>query len=339
MHDFVIRDLPTTWAPSYDVFRGNVLMHDFVIRDLPTTWAPSYDVLGESMHSYLRAIGFSKCKTRKQLEKIYATALRDPNRKMITTISIDTSLIQFEKDFGPSFGLSLIGEYGIEGDLSIEHYYPYIKGSSNMDIENIYIEKQTDKESYAGVCEDSRLGMTLIFYLQNISDYAKSKWFNYSNKSFKRVRFSALSTQGTILLGIKKTKMQKITDSLEKSYRDNLMYAVKKGDKEALEYYAHDEIQTYRQIVERLKSEDILSIIDTTIMPCGVECDHYSVTGNIISVREEKNSYTDETVYNLLIETYDVLINVGINSIDLEGEPLPGRRFRGEIWLQGYVKI
>ena len=108
------------------------------------------------MHSYLRAIGFSKCKTRKQLEKIYASALRDPNRKMVTTISIDTSLIQFEKDFGPSFGLSLIGEYGIEGDLSIEHYYPYIKGSSNMDIENIYIEKQTDKESYAGVCEDSR---------------------------------------------------------------------------------------------------------------------------------------------------------------------------------------
>ena len=96
---------------------------------------------------------------------------------------------------------------------------------------------------------------------------------------------------------------------------------------------------TYESIARRVKNEDILSIIDTSIMPCGVECDHYSVIGNILSVREEKNSYTDETVYNLLIETYDLLINVGINSIDLEGEPLPGRRFRGEIWLQGYVKI
>lgn len=291
------------------------------------------------MHSYLRAIGFSKCKTRKQLENIYATALRNPNRKMITTISVDTSLIQFEKDFGPSFGLTLIGEYGIDGELSIEHYYPYIKGSSTLDMEKIYIEKQTDKESYAGICEDTRLGMTLIFYLQNISDYAKSKWFNYSNKNFSRIKLSALSTQGTILLGIKKNKIQKITDSLEKSYRDNLMYAVKKGDKDAIEYYAHDEMLTYDYLAKRIKNEDLLSIIDTSIMPCGVECDHYSVIGNIVSVQEEKNSYTDEIVYNLLIETYDLLINIGINSIDLEGEPLPGRRFRGEIWLQGYVKI
>lgn len=291
------------------------------------------------MHSYLRAVGFSKCKTRKQLENIYSTALRNPNRKMITTISIDTSLIQFEKDFGPSFGLTLVGEYGIDGDLSIEHYYPYIKGSSNIEMERIYIEKQTDKESYAGVCEDTRLGMSLIFFLQNISDYAKSKWFNYSNKNFSRVKFSALSTHGVILLGVKKNEIQKITDTIEQSYRDNLLYAIREGNKDAIEYFAHDEMVTYESIARRVKNEDILSIIDTSIMPCGVECDHYSVISNILSVREEKNSYTDETVYNLLIETYDLLINVGINSIDLEGEPLPGRRFRGEIWLQGYVKI
>ena len=291
------------------------------------------------MHSYLRAIGFSKCKTRKQLENIYSTALRNPNRKMITTISIDTSLIQFEKDFGPSFGLSLIGEYGIDGDLSIEHYYPYIKGSSNTEMERIYIEKQTDKESYAGVCEDTRLGMSLIFYLQNISDYAKSKWFNDSNKNFSRVRFSALSIQGTILLGVKKNEIQKITDTIEKSYRDNLLYAIRQGNQEAIDYFAHDEMFTYESIAKRVKKEDVLSIIDTSIMPCGVECDHYAVIGNILNVSEEKNSYSDEIVYNLLIETYDLMINIGINKIDLEGEPLPGRRFKGEIWLQGYVKI
>ena len=291
------------------------------------------------MHSYLRAIGFSKCKTRKQLENIYATALRNPNRKMITTISIDTSLIQFEKDFGPSIGLTLIGEYGIDGELSIEHYFPYIKGSSQINLDRIYIEKQTDKESYAGVCEDPRLGMTLIFYLQNISDYAKSKWFNYSNKNFTRVRFSALSIHGVILLGVKKNSFQKLTDTLDKKYRDTIMYAIQNGNRDAVEYLARNDMNTYEYISQRLKTDDILSIVDTSIMPCGVECDHYSVIGNIINVTEEKNSYTDEIIYNLLIETYGLLINVGINSLDLEGEPKEGRRFRGEIWLQGYVKI
>ena len=151
------------------------------------------------MHSYLRAIGFSNIKSRKQLEQIYVSTLRNPNRKIITTISVDTSLIQFEKDFAPSLGLTLIGEYDVNGAISIEHYFPYIKGETLSSYENISIEKQTDKESYAGVCEDCRLGMTLIFYVLNIADYAKSKWLNYCNRHLKDVKLSALSIDGAII--------------------------------------------------------------------------------------------------------------------------------------------
>lgn len=49
------------------------------------------------MHTYLRAIGFRKCKNRQQLEDIYRHTLNTPNRKIMTTISVDTSLLQFEK--------------------------------------------------------------------------------------------------------------------------------------------------------------------------------------------------------------------------------------------------
>lgn len=52
------------------------------------------------MHTYLRAIGFRECKNRQQLEDIYRHTLNTPNRKIMTTISVDTSLLQFEKDFG-----------------------------------------------------------------------------------------------------------------------------------------------------------------------------------------------------------------------------------------------
>ena len=150
------------------------------------------------MHTYLRAIGFRECKNRQQLEDIYRHTLNTPNRKIMTTISVDTSLLQFEKDFGKNFGLSLVGEYDIKGSLSIEHYFPYLKGDRFMQFENITIQKQTDKESYAGVCEDYHLGMTIIFYVINIADYAKSKWLNYSNRQITKVKFSALSVAGTI---------------------------------------------------------------------------------------------------------------------------------------------
>lgn len=291
------------------------------------------------MHTYLRAIGFSQCKTRKQLEKIYYSTLRSPNRKIITTVSIDTSLIQFEKDFGPGIGLTLIGEYDINGQLSVEHYFPYIKGQNFLEYESISIEKQTDKESYAGVCEDYRLGMTLIFYLQNIADYAKSKWLNYSNRHLRHIKLSGLSINATIILGTKQDKHQRIIEAKQRDLHNNLLAAAKNGDTEAIENLTLEEMDIYQEVAARVRREDILSIVDTSFMPCGVECDHYMVIGTILKVEKLNNEYTNEKIYNLLIESNGILLNVGVNELDLQGEPLEGRRFRGEVWLQGFVRI
>ena len=291
------------------------------------------------MHTYLRAIGFSNCKSRHQLEDIYRCTLNTPNRKIMTTISADTSLLQFEKDFGKDFGLSLIGEYDISDALSIEHYFPYMKGQRIMQFENIVIQKQTDKESYAGVCEDYHLGMTIIFYIINIADYAKSKWLNYSNRQLTKVRFSGLSVSGAILLGMHHTKQEIAIEAKGHNRRNTLLNAAREGDMDAMEQLTYDEMNTYTSISSRILREDVLSIIDTSFMPCGVECDHYMVIGNIYAVEKLQNSYSKEIVYNLLIEANGLVINICINEADLQGEPRVGRRFRGEIWLQGVIHI
>lgn len=291
------------------------------------------------MHTYLRAIGFSNCKSRHQLEDIYRCTLNTPNRKIMTTISADTSLLQFEKDFGKDFGLSLIGEYDISDALSIEHCFPYMKGQRIMQFENIVIQKQTDKESYAGVCEDYHLGMTIIFYIINIADYAKSKWLNYSNRQLTKVRFSGLSVSGAILLGMHHTKQEIAIEAKGRNRRNTLLNAAREGDMDAMEQLTYDEMNTYTSISSRILREDVLSIIDTSFMPCGVECDHYMVIGNIYAVEKLQNSYSKEIVYNLLIEANGLVINICINEADLQGEPRVGRRFRGEIWLQGVIHI
>lgn len=291
------------------------------------------------MHTYLRAIGFRDCKSRQQLEDIYRCTLNTPNRKIMTTISVDTSLLQFEKDFGKDFGLSLIGEYDINGALSIEHYFPYMKGQRIMQFENIIIQKQTDKESYAGVCEDYHLGMTIIFYIINIADYAKSKWLNYSNRQITNVRFSGLCINGVILLGMHHTKQEIAIDAKGRERRNHLLESAREGDMDAMEQLTYDEMNTYTSISSRIMREDVLSIIDTSFMPCGVECDHYMIIGNIYAVEKLQNTYSREIVYNLLVEANGLVINVCINEADLQGEPRVGRRFRGEIWLQGVVNI
>lgn len=55
------------------------------------------------MHSFLPSIGFTNIKNRQQLEPIYRQILESPDRKFISTISADTCLVQFSKDFGERF--------------------------------------------------------------------------------------------------------------------------------------------------------------------------------------------------------------------------------------------
>ena len=48
---------------------------------------------------------------------------------------------------------------------------------------------------------------------------------------------------------------------------------------------------------------------------------------------------TGEQVYQLLVNCNDLIYDVCINKLDLLGEPQPGRRFKGNIWMQGYASM
>ena len=99
------------------------------------------------MHSYLRSIGFSDIKNRRQLTPITKEIIANPTTKNIVTVDADTRLVQLNKDFGKHFGISLVGEMDIDNTISFEYYFPYVRSSFIMNQERIYIEKHGDKES------------------------------------------------------------------------------------------------------------------------------------------------------------------------------------------------
>ena len=74
-------------------------------------------------------------------------------------------------------------------------------------------------------------------------------------------------------------------------------------------------------------------------MPYGIECDQYSVIGEIKDVHVMLNRITQEKIYNLSIECNDIMFNVGINKKDLLGEPKIGRRFKGQLWMMGKLNF
>ena len=85
--------------------------------------------------------------------------------------------------------------------------------------------------------------------------------------------------------------------------------------------------------------EDILSVVDTTMIPYGIDCEVYDIVGIITDYSVVENTMTGEEVVRMTLQCNEYFIDVYINRIDLKGEPDIGRRFRGVIWLQGYINF
>ena len=117
--------------------------------------------------------------------------------------------------------------------------------------------------------------------------------------------------------------------------KSNLIEAARNGDEEAMESLTIEEMDTYSMISERIATEDILTIVDSYIMPYGIECDQYGVLGDIQTCEIFENSATGEILYKMTIECNNITMEICINKKDLLGEPEVGRRFKGNIWLQG----
>jgi hypothetical protein len=63
------------------------------------------------------------------------------------------------------------------------------------------------------------------------------------------------------------------------------------------------------------------------------------VLGEIHRCVITENPVTKEKVWILTIMCGDLLFKVCINAIDLFGEPAPGRRFKGVVWMQGVINF
>ena len=126
--------------------------------------------------------------------------------------------------------------------------------------------------------------------------------------------------------------------SKDQSYnRERMIAAAREGDKDAIESLTMEDMDTYTEISRRAKKEDVLTIVESYFMPYGIACDQYSIMGDILAVEKVQNSLTEEYIYILTVECNDLVFDVCINKEDLMGEPLPGRRFRGNVWMQGMV--
>ena len=289
------------------------------------------------MHDYLHAIGFDRYMKRAAKDDLLIQIVENPDETLYYEQENDNCIVQYNKDFSDYYGISIVGEIEDDGEFTLEYVYPYVKGKNMFFHEEIHVEKYSDRYAYAGVCDDVNLGVPLIFYIHNFTHYLNMTHYKGMFPKMNNVILSGLSLDGMVILNVEKDEQQIQKERKSKRNRNQLLEAAREGNMEAIEMLTLDDMDTYTMISKRSKSEDVFTIVDSYLIPYGVESDKYSILGTIHEVAECKNSITGQESYYLSIGCNDVEFDICINKSDLLGEPIRGRRFKGVVWLQGFI--
>lgn len=289
------------------------------------------------MHKYLRAIGFRDLKNKKELKEILTDVVMTSSDRSYSHLDEDTKVAIMSKNISPSLGISVCGELDENGHFVYDYYFPYLRSFVKSVQEEISVERHSSQVSFAGVCEEVNFGVILIFYLQNFAGYFDAKKNNQLKKSY--ISLTGLSTNGRIIFPLAKSNMERRSQKIYSEKRKTLMQDARKGVESAIESLSIQDMGLYNTICMKILESDVYSLVDTTFIPCGVESDHYAILGEILNVKEETNMYTNDKIYILTLSCNDIMMDIAINSEDLMGEPAVGRRFKGDIWLQGSVHV
>ena len=289
------------------------------------------------MHKYLRAVGFSKLSDREQYDELIKQIALDATDRVYTSYDDKYMIAMYTKDYAPGVGISVVGVFDENNRFFFEYAYPYVRGNNVSSYEDISVERHSDKESYAGVCDEARLGVSLIFYIQNVVPYIRVKNAGLLPIRGTSVTLSALSLEGTIVMPLAKSEDSRAQAIKSGTERMKLVEAARRGDGSALESLTLNDLDTYSAVSRKIVTEDVFTLVDPYFMPYGAECDLYSILGEILLIENLTNSLTGDELVKLTLVCNEIILDICINKQDLYGEPAIGRRFKGIIWLQGNI--
>lgn len=291
------------------------------------------------MHKYLSAIGFKHIESKQQLNKLLEFTETSFQVEKTVKIKDDVEVSERIKHFTKDMGLMVCGTYDQNDKYEREHYIPFFLGKGEKKFDEIAVERHIAKNSYAGACEYPGIGITLIYYLQNAVEYLSELKFHQFNLATVSLTLSGLASEGKILFPVIQEKKSFVEKEESIRRQSKLIKEARSGDESAIESLTMQEMDTYSMISKRIENEDVLSIVSTYFMPCGLECDQYSILGEILKYEKRENSLTKENVYVMTLDCNGLEFDVCINAEDLMGEPEIGRRLKASIWLQGRMNF
>ena len=176
----------------------------------------------------------SDLEQHKEMQEIIQDVINTYDEKIAVENHPDGVFVQYSKNYGCDCGITVCGQYDEDNEFHVEYSFPFFRGTGITSQESVVVERHAEKESYAGACDDMRLGVTLIFYLQNPAEYMLEK-YKGNVREGQPLTITGLAREGKILFPVQKDKEAvKVERELTKN-RNNLIAAARNGDEEAME--------------------------------------------------------------------------------------------------------
>ena len=295
----------------------------------------------KGMHNYLSAIGLKNIFTREsEIERMLDNFPGNCDSRQAAREEIPgCAFLEMCKSFGPGMGIRLCGQMDDQGFHRM-YYYPYLERNSTSVVHEVSVEKRSSGNGYYGITDDGRAGMNIIFFLQNPAEFMKNSFREILREKKVPVALTGLSNSGKILLGHRQARdEEKILRKNDDSERTALISAARDGDEDAVQSLTMEEIDIYSMLSRRIQTEDLYTIVESSFIPGGTECNLYRIIGTILFYTKVQNTLTRQYVYQMTIDCNGIPVDIAINAGDLLGDPDVGRRFKGTIWLQGSLRF
>ena len=291
------------------------------------------------MHKFLRAAGFSDFTSEESVYNLIRQhAMRPEFLSARLELGDHTALDEYRLPVNEYIGICAAAiDFG-GGRTELQYYYPYYNTYEISSNGICSLERHTQQETFAGVIDEYNIGLSLIFFMNNPVSY-RQRPDAETNYEFRGTALSAFANSATIILPVAKPEDMPSGGYTGNYPDESLIEAAKNGDEDAIETLTASDMQMYHQLSERIENEDLYSVVSQSFMPCGIECDQYSIIGEITDLKENSNCFTDEELCLMKISCNDVEFWLCMRKDDILGEPMKGRRIKCRLWMQGNVNV
>ena len=124
----------------------------------------------------------------------------------VFSLTGETELYEIKTEVAPGIGVAMYGELNEQDEMEIEYYYPYILNEEVTSRAECSIQRHTEKETYAGLLDEYKVGLSLIFYVLNPIEYRECYRKERERLQVTSVSLAGFANRGKVLLPIKRRR-------------------------------------------------------------------------------------------------------------------------------------